>query len=804
MKNKSFLILSAFIFIFFSKNSFGETFNIQAEKIKINKKEEISIFENKVVIKDENLNLIKSEYAEFNKIKNFLTLKNNVIIIDKNGNEFYTEHATYDKNNEIIKSRGKSKIVSTQGYVANTSDLIINKKKNTVFSENDSTIKDLEGNLISLSNFEFQSNKNIFKSIGEINLEDKMGNSYFFSQIYIDEIKKEIIGTDAKSFLNQKDLKYDERNKPRVFSNVVNIKEDKTEFYKSNFTLCDYREKDKCPPWQMLSTKMKHDKKTKTVYYDNAVIKLYNIPIFYSPKLAHPDHTVKRRSGFLIPSYSDTKNLGSGVHVPYFWAINNDRDLTINSRLFASEHPLFIGEYRQVFKNADLNINFGHTKGYKNETSVKQLGSKSHFFSRFSKNFTNDQIQNNLEINLQHISQKKYLKLYKIDSNLVNDETNILENTLNFSSQDNDKDLYVDVMASSFTSLADSYNDKYEYFLPDLHLTKNLTTENFGYGDFKSNFKIHNYDTNKTKKILVNDFEWNIEQPFREKKFNGTLLSSFKNFNYESKNIEGFKENNTNEFFGALGYLASLELFKSNNKGINQFLTPKLLFKASPNHMKKQIGDTHLYNKDIFTLDRLGVDGNMESGTNLTVGLDYQRFNNNKEFNFSIGQIINEKKLNKNMPASSGLDKRFSDLIGNFNYKNNKNFSLNYNYSLDQNYKETNFNEIDASFDNGLLGLNFNYFEEEKNNTEKEYLKSSFQIKKDSNGVLSLNSKRNLVTNSTEFYNLSYEYINDCLRAGLVYRREFYDDSELEQENSLMFKITLTPFGQLSSPAFRQ
>ena len=135
MKNKSFLILSAFIFIFFSKNSFGETFNIQAEKIKINKKEEISIFENKVVIKDENLNLIKSEYAEFNKIKNFLTLKNNVIIIDKNGNEFYTEHATYDKNNEIIKSRGKSKIVSTQGYVANTSDLIINKKKILYFQK---------------------------------------------------------------------------------------------------------------------------------------------------------------------------------------------------------------------------------------------------------------------------------------------------------------------------------------------------------------------------------------------------------------------------------------------------------------------------------------------------------------------------------------------------------------------------------------------------------------------------------------------------------------------------------------------
>ena len=54
-----------------------------------------------------------------------------------------------------------------------------------------------------------------------------------------------------------------------------------------------------------------------------------------------------------------------------------------------------------------------------------------------------------------------------------------------------------------------------------------------------------------------------------------------------------------------------------------------------------------------------------------------------------------------------------------------------------------------------------------------------------------------LSPNSSEFYNLSYEYINDCLRAGLVYRREFYNDSELEAENSLFFKITLTPFGAL-------
>ena len=44
--------------------------------------------------------------------------------------------------------------------------------------------------------------------------------------------------------------------------------------------------------------------------------------------------------------------------------------------------------------------------------------------------------------------------------------------------------------------------------------------------------------------------------------------------------------------------------------------------------------------------------------------------------------------------------------------------------------------------------------------------------------------------------------MNDCLRAGLVYRREFYTDSEIESENSLMFKITLVPFGSINGPSF--
>ena len=69
----------------------------------------------------------------------------------------------------------------------------------------------------------------------------------------------------------------------------------------------------------------------------------------------------------MIPSFEDSKNLGSNLDIPYFWAINNDKDLTINTRLFANEHPLFLGEYRQAYEYSKLVSDFGYTAGYKSK-----------------------------------------------------------------------------------------------------------------------------------------------------------------------------------------------------------------------------------------------------------------------------------------------------------------------------------------------------------------------------------------------------------------------------------------------------
>ena len=661
-------------------------------------------------------------------------------------------------------------------------------------------MKDPDGNQIYLENFEFNINSNIFKSIGFVKIQDKMNNIYEFSQIYIDTKKKEILGTDIKAFLNQEDFKVDQRNKPRVFANSIKIEKNSSSFNKSIFTLCDYRKDDKCPPWTIQSSQMLHDSKKKTIYYDNAVIKVYDIPIFYFPKLAHPDPTVDRRSGFLPPSLYDTKNLGEGISIPYFLDLGIDRNLILTSRLYVSENPLMMGEYHQVFKDSSFLTDFGFTEGYKKTSVTKKSGNKSHIFAKFVKNFTGkDGSENSLNISVQNVSNDKYLKLYKIKSNLVDYNKDTLESSLEFTHETDD--IFFGMNASIYETLKDNYTDKYEYIAPEIIFNKNLfNNDKFGSLDLQTNLKTHNYDTNKLTNFFVNDLNWRFKEINFNTGINTKILGNIKNINYEAKNVDIYKDEATSEIFGALGFLSQINLQK-NVGDQNHLLTPKMFLRYSPGSMRKETSGSKLDPINAFSMDRLGNINNFETGASATLGLDYNIKDNFKEFDFSVAQVISQEE-NKKMASRTSLDEKLSDLVGSANYKFNNKFSLNYNFALDQNYNDINYNEIGTELNIGIIDINFNYLQEKKHIGDQDYFTTELNLKNKDKGLLSFETKRNLITNSSEFYNLSYEYINDCLRAGLVYRREFYNDSELEPENSLMFKITLTPFGGLESPTF--
>ena len=159
----------------------------------------------------------------------------------------------------------------------------------------------------------------------------------------------------------------------------VKIDDNKNEFTKSIFTLCDYRKNDKCPPWELNAKEMKHDTAKKTIYYKNVVVKIYAVPVLYLPYFFHPDPTVKRQSGFLMPSFKTSLNNNTFLSVPYYKALSHDKDITFTPRFYAKDQLLIQTEYRTISKNSTSNTDF---------SIFNEKGEyfKSHIFHNSNKN----------------------------------------------------------------------------------------------------------------------------------------------------------------------------------------------------------------------------------------------------------------------------------------------------------------------------------------------------------------------------------------------------------------------------------
>ena len=122
-----------------------------------------------------------------------------------------------------------------------------------------------------------------------------------------------------------------------------------TVFENGVYTACaPCKDDPKKPPlWQVKGVRIIHDQVEKMLYFENAQLEFFGVPMAYLPYFSTPDPTVKRKSGFLTPSYSTNSTYGFGIETPYYWAIAPDYDATFNPRFMTEQGVLFQGEFRQ-------------------------------------------------------------------------------------------------------------------------------------------------------------------------------------------------------------------------------------------------------------------------------------------------------------------------------------------------------------------------------------------------------------------------------------------------------------------------
>ncbi|WP_018012792.1 LPS-assembly protein LptD [Sinorhizobium medicae] len=109
--------------------------------------------------------------------------------------------------------------------------------------------------------------------------------------------------------------------------------------------------------WHIKAQRIIQNGRTRTIRLEHAYFELFGKPIAYIPVMEIPDHTVKRKSGFLFPLFRYTQKLGAGVGVPYYWAISPHMDATITGTGLTRQGFLLEGEFRQQFHNGLHTLN---------------------------------------------------------------------------------------------------------------------------------------------------------------------------------------------------------------------------------------------------------------------------------------------------------------------------------------------------------------------------------------------------------------------------------------------------------------
>ena len=186
---------------------------------------------------------------------------------------------------------------------------------------------------------------------------------------------------------------------------------DKAVFETSRFTPCncDFVNGEK-PLWDIRASQSVRNEKTKTITHFNLRMHVLNLPIFYLPYLSHPDWTVRRRSGFLTPSFMISSDFGFTPSIPYFQVIDDTKDVQFNLYKYQYRGAAVKTKYRQLWDQSafQANIYTARVETYKAERETVGAVDAS-----FTSTIGNDW---NINTRLVRSSQDTFLRRYNFNT----------------------------------------------------------------------------------------------------------------------------------------------------------------------------------------------------------------------------------------------------------------------------------------------------------------------------------------------------------------------------------------------------
>ena len=752
-----------------------------------------------VIVSQKNIS-IKAKTINVNINEEKIAADGDVEFFDKiNDIEVISDKITYIKNLEKIFTEGETKAVIQSKYKFQSKNVIYSNKDRKLRSSEKTNIEGQDFAMYELDNFIYDIDKEFLKGqkikvIENSKLPLGETNTYFFENGFFD-LKNNKYKTGETKISLKKNIFDKSENDPRLYGVSSNHEDNITTINKAVFTSC--KKNNSCPPWQIEASEIKHNKNKKQLIYENSILKVYDFPVFYFPKFFHPDPTVDRQSGFLVPNLNNSNILGSSINIPYFHVISENKDYTIAPTFFSKNTLMLQNEFRQENKESSFIADFGFVNNFKS-SEINKKKNISHLFANFKKNIELDNfLKSDLSIFIQRVTKDTYLKIFSdnlYDNKVRPNNFDVLQSGFEIL-LDSDK-FSITGGANIYEDLTKLHSDRYQFVLPYYSYSQNSLS--YKYGTFGLNSTGNNIldNTNSVKSRIINNFNFKLnDKVFENIGLRNNLNFYFKNLNSVGKNVNTYKSSPQIELQSLIELNSTLPLIK-NSKNNNETLVPKLSLRINPGDMKDHSTDERKITPgNIFSINRLGINDSLESGNSLTLGIDYKRENKNnsdKYLELKLATVFRDD-IEKNIPSQTTLNQKNSNIFGSIDYSLSENINIDYDYAIDNKLDNFKYNSIgiDLSLNNFIT--EFKFIEEDSDLGNTNVFENTTKFELNENNSLIFKTRRNREINITEYYNLVYEYKTDCLTAGVRFNKSYYEDRDLKPSENLLFTISFFP-----------
>jgi LPS-assembly protein len=482
---------------------------------------------------------------------------------------------------------------------------------------------------------------------------------------------------------------------------------------------CETRSGD--PLWELVTDQTTHLSVEKDLIHINPRLKIGGVTVGGLPYLRMADPSVKRRTGWLVPSAHLGKAYGADIETPFFWALAPDKDLTFRPRWSIYQGLIGDVEYRQRTQTGQFNVRAYGVQELSPKRTSEDNHSRGAIRSKGAFNLTDDWTWG---WNGTLVSDRTFLDDYDISNRDIAQNEIYLKGQL-------DRD-YVSAQLLNFSALsndvdADSLPTALPYVMGEHYFNQDVAG-----GELKLNWSAYSITRDESgvpfsqaphgtsQSRATADLQWKS----RYVSDGGILLTPFANLRsdfYTTNNLADptvlggeRSQDTTTRILPSAGFDARYPLISNYAYG-QGIVSPVFQFIAADNAKN----DDAISNEDAITLnfdssslfleDRFTGYDKYESGVRANLGVTYSFLGNNGGFlKASLGESFHIAGENS-FVTGSGLDGSKSDLVGALTFQPWDELSLSYQVRAEEDLSAINRQEAFASLTFDSFSINAGY-----------------------------------------------------------------------------------------------